>query len=252
VRRGTGPIEVGEGSLVANSEGEHASIALAVASKEAGGHPPRLGFRFHFVDGKLPARLATLPGGAWCPMVATDNGDPLLAIYWTESRDWNHEAFCFRMYVTAVDSAGNESAASNVVGVWHDGNQDVDKAQLALPFRLLMERQNVARELLGEWQGVDQDGRPASLRWDHRSFVVVSADTLRGMLDWSVADVDNRTGLFDVSEFDRLQECFSRHGIFQCQQGTLRICVGAPGAARPQSLESRDANEYFYELTRPK
>ena len=252
VYRGTGPLALNDSVQVEDSEGEHASIALTVVGSETGGYPPRLGFRYHLVDGTLPEGLMSLPIGAWCPLTATDKGKAMLAVSWIESRSFSHDAFCFRMYVTAVDSAGNESPPSNTVAVWHDGNQDIDKARLRIMMNHLEERTNASREIMGEWRGVDREGRGLTLTLDYRTFVLVATDTLRGSLDWEFNDIDKKTGLLDLSAFDLLHECVARHGIFQREGAVLRVCLGAPGAARPRDFDNRQPGADAYEFRRPK
>ncbi|HET6463905.1 MAG TPA: hypothetical protein VFH33_08910, partial [Candidatus Krumholzibacteria bacterium] len=80
-----------------------------------------LRYRIHYVDGDLPFGFTLRPTYvAW-------NG---LNIYWDDGLTWEQEPFSFRLYVTSIDRAGNESKPSNIVSIAHDGDLS-DRRELA-------------------------------------------------------------------------------------------------------------------------
>lgn len=115
--RGVGPVAANGGVWGAPSTGEWGSMQLTISGASDDRTPQRgIGYRFHYVDGKLP-RDYVVTDEAYL-LQSSDH----LSIGWNDSAIWDQESFLFRMVVTAVDRAGNESAPSNVVIVAHDGD----------------------------------------------------------------------------------------------------------------------------------
>lgn len=101
---------------VDNSDCCTATITLLVSGAHDNGTQARkLGYRYHFIDGTLPGNF-DLPKGAWL----ADHGH--LWLTWDDGGAWKRDAFSFRLAVTAVDHAGNESARSNIIRIEHDGD----------------------------------------------------------------------------------------------------------------------------------
>ncbi len=103
-----------------DSDGDVGSIHFLV-SGSSDDRTPRgeIGYRLHYVDGEVPRRLE-ISADAFL-------GHP--SVYWIDGPTWDQEPFVFRVWATAVDRAGNESAPSNVVIVGHSGDTSWQKAQ---------------------------------------------------------------------------------------------------------------------------
>jgi len=123
IRRGTGLIQAA-GVVAQNAEGALGSISfVAVGATDDRTPPEQLGYRFHHVDGDLPQGLVVSDGAFLLQSGAR------LTLYWADGRTWDQERFLFRVTVTAVDRAGNESPPSNIVIVGDGGDMSWVKRQ---------------------------------------------------------------------------------------------------------------------------
>ena len=114
--RGEGGVRVGE-HWIENSDAELGTITLDLADVCDDRTPAdSLGYQIHLVDGTLPQGLE-LPDGTYFKEYARH---PYLQ--WIDGASWDQEPFSFRVFLTLLDRAGNESAPSDTIVVAHDGD----------------------------------------------------------------------------------------------------------------------------------
>jgi len=129
IQRGHGDVQFGE-RAARRSNSDYASINIKVrGATDNRTQVTGLGYRVHYVDGALPNGLR-MPSA---PLIA-NHGDLFLG--WADGRTWEQEPFAFRLYVTAMDLAGNESVPSDTIVVSHDGDMSKLKALQVRSLRL--------------------------------------------------------------------------------------------------------------------
>jgi hypothetical protein len=175
VYRGQGDIYLGGGIVGSGSNAETGSISLDISSSDESSFAGQaIGCRFHFVDGALPKRLETLPEGSWAPNGW--DGRIWITIFWSDGETWKQDPFSFRMFVTVIDKAGNESPPSNVIEVAHDGNTD---GIFARHVQAMNGSVDVSMNgLEGEWIGKDEDGAKALLKMSGHQFHIASGEEI--------------------------------------------------------------------------
>jgi hypothetical protein len=125
------------------------------------------------VDGKLPDRLGKLPDGAWPGHQGAI--EFWISFGWDDVESWKQEPFSFRMYVTALDRAGNESEPSNTIEVSDAGDNETAYAH--------EENRSPGSidPLQGKWSGKDVDGKATTLSISRHQFKLTSGDdTIEG------------------------------------------------------------------------
>ena len=171
--RGQGLMYCRKGTVARNSEGDYGSITIGISTTDAStliGQDQ--GYRYHFVDGTLPMKLA-LDEHLWCAQGWEKN--VWLSIGWSDGETWRQDPFSFRMYVTAIDRAGNESKPSNIIVVADDGISDARFEQArggTGPCAVSIDA------LVGSWSGKDEDGAEAQLSMAGRQFYITSGTAL--------------------------------------------------------------------------
>jgi hypothetical protein len=246
VHRGRGWIQLANGQLTGMSEGYAGSITLAVS--QVGQDLPivdEVGYCFHFVDGDAPDSL-TLPAGAWSAHPRGD-GAFLLFIHWNDGRTWEQDPFGFRMYVTAMDRAGNESPPSNTVVVEHNGDLETEYNN-ARQWTEQRSRNESALELLsGSWVGTDSvvsdAGGAREIHLVIRGFrMSYDFPDGSGIADLEVvAQGDSKElNLIDVYIQTGHSAGKKRLGVYRLEGVTLELCLGPPNGKRPRRLERND------------
>lgn len=246
IYRGSGAIPVSDIHYHGGPGGD-GGLTLTVSYPSHKGIRDTLGYSFHIVDGVPPA-TPLFPPGAYRPF---ENGR--LSTHWGERRAWCQDEFSFRMYVTAVDSAGNESEPSNVVVVADDGRQggeyEVRKRGYIQGYRNYM----LDGTFEGEWAGHDEKGKDALLTFDRGCFQLQDASgTTRGfacaakrdgshLLDWIDFEVD--TG----EDFNKW-----RFGVFELHGNRLEMCLAAQMAPRPNSFLPSGGSQRYSLIRRKK
>lgn len=240
--RGRGATELPGDHFVSNSEGDYGTITWTLTFPE---NEPRqqgrFGYIFHLVDGKLPSGLE-FTADAWSTAMRGDSAYPYIA--WNDGMSWEQDAFNFRMYVTAIDSAGNESLPSNIIVVADDGKQE--------------ERKNVEYEGLylaysavpgGEarWTGTDEAGTMVSLVV--RSPRSIEFDTADGIVrgDYVMRLGDERGKPHRIDFFDNIPigPQIKQQGIYEMHGDSLRLCLAPMGEYRPSTFHDDGATRLY-------
>jgi uncharacterized protein (TIGR03067 family) len=251
IYRGRGEIALADGRHIFTSEGGYGSITLAVSG--AGGLPvvEEIGYRFHYVDGEQPDGLYALPGGAWRTVRLTTLGECLF-IDWVDGRTWDQDPFRFRMYVTAVDRAGNESPRSNVVVVASDGHQELVYTKAKLTWERRERNDRALGELDGRWAGSDKAGVVATMVIrDGRFSLAIGGETIMGVLQVVARDGAKKLSLIDLVLRDRAGGEIKHCGVYELREDTLALCLSRAGATRPARLASAsDGSATLYTLAR--
>jgi hypothetical protein len=193
----------------------------------------RIGYIFHRVDGRLPDGL-NLPAGAWW-RPHTD-----MVLDWDDQQTWYQEPFSFRMYVTAIDSAGNESAPSNTITIADDGEQGL---RFERSRRNTWSGEHYRNYMLrgtfeGDWNGKDERGNQVRLVFDRGRFKLTVADSTR--VGFACASKRNNSGyVFDCIDFEYADQpslTAWRFGIFELHQNSLVICMPSATGTRPATF----------------
>lgn len=120
--RGRGAVGLPNGTGMHGAHDDDGSIALDIlGASDNRTSPDSLRYRFHVVDGDLPQGLQ-VPAG--------DRGGSRQGLRWADGRTWTQDAFSFRLSVSVVDNAGNESARSNIIEVSDDGAMEEAKKRV--------------------------------------------------------------------------------------------------------------------------
>lgn len=214
--RGEGVTYLDGGLVARNSEGDHGSIAIEISTaSDSTINREDIGYLYHFVDGTFPKSFA-LPDGAWKANPWTSQ--VLIELDWDDGGTWQQDAFSFRMFVTAIDRAGNESAPSNIVTASHDGR--TEKAFEQQPGTCSVVH------LQGVWTGKDERGAKAEVTINGRQFVAVSRDaTVAGFLQLWIDEKDRQHIVIDRGEEVPLS------GPFEPGRDQLQFWLSAPNAA---------------------
>jgi hypothetical protein len=172
IHRGQGLVRFDNGSVMVNSEGDEGSAMFVIANVDETDFTNReVGYRFHLIDGQLPEELTKLPSGAMFPQGAPFRA--WIAFRWVDGRTWDQDPFACRIFVTAVDRAGNESGPSNSIAVSHDGRSDEAFALATKNYKV-----RALDDVAGNWTGKDErnvlttlviSGRQFALRSDNES-----------------------------------------------------------------------------------
>lgn len=242
VDRGRGSIHLSNGYSTITGEAEYGSIDLAVSPIGRDlSVVDDIGYCFHFMDGNAPDSL-TLPAGAWS---ATHRLH--LYIHWNDGETWDQDGFRFRMFVTAMDRAGNESRPSNVVVVEHNGNQEKEYTE-AKHRAEQSARNDIALDLLsGTYTGTDSAGAGSAGTRNVR--VVIDRYRVRfhysdgsetaymEVVDVVAHDDPEKLNYIDVNVAAGDYVGQRRLGVYRLDGGRLQLCLGPPGGERPKRLE---------------
>jgi hypothetical protein len=151
----------------------------------------KLGYRFEYVDGAMPAGLTIFPTGYSLSPTAE------LYLVWDDGATWQQEEFCFRIALRAIDQAGNESARSNVLIIGHDGDMEYTHRKVdGMYSRLAYEQAaNAARAYFRDTAATSTDtvlveAASASLKPPSVIRDVYDAVTIRGIESMRVARID--------------------------------------------------------------
>lgn len=129
VFRGHGAVRLTDGRVMRSHADAYGSVEFNVSGAKDD-HTPSdsLGFRFHLVEGQLPGGMEFPPAAlvAW----NRENHDSNLWFHWDDGTAWAQDPIWFKICVTAVDWAGNESEPSAAVLVEHDGHQEEVRVEL--------------------------------------------------------------------------------------------------------------------------
>jgi hypothetical protein len=200
-----------------------------------------VGYLIHFVDGRLPEGLV-LPTEPWS--IRHDD----LILVWNDQELWYQEPFSFRMFVSAIDGAGNESAPSNVVTVADDGAQGQRFEDFK---RQSWGNQHCRNYMLkgtfeGEWHGKDERGNSVRIIFDKGHLALTVGDSTRvGFVCASKRDEDHPLDCIDIEFADQERGMGWRFGIFELHQDRLVICMPSEIGTRPATfLAGKTAHRY--------
>lgn len=188
------------------------------------------GFRFHVVDGKLPGHFPKFTGEAWPGHPGAS--DSWISFGWEDGQSWKQEPFSFRMYVTAVDRAGNESKPSNIVEVSDAG--DNEAAWASEENRSVGTYAKRVDPLQGNWSGKDVGGKHAMLSISRHHFKLVLNDgTIEGFAQvWNDEDGTPHMAV-DTGELLELT------GPFELKGNRLKLWLQRPGETRYYDLRKQ-------------
>jgi len=246
--RGRGEIAV-DGVTMRGAEDNEGQIDLYLSRAAGQPSPDDTGYRFHFVGGDLPNGLV-MPAGIWGAL-HWGVGPAHVAIYWDDGRTWQQDAFSFRMYVTAVDRAGNESPPSNIVSIAHDGNLDKEYKRTASSFGKLYRETRVRGELAGRWVGSDSNGHVVTMliQSDGSASLYAGGETIIGGLNLWATEAESQFNI-DIWPHEATVSTGYR-GLIDYNGDRLRLCLGRSGAPRPTRFATvPDGSASLYELTR--
>jgi len=222
--RAQGAFHLSDGIWGPSSEGPVGEVSLALSAADGSNLANQdLGYRYHLVDGNLPDGLNQLPAGAW----PGEQGrwEFWIAFGWGERQSWKQESFSFRMYVTAVDRAGNESQPSDTIEVSDAGDNEAEFARLA--------ESHGAESYLkqfesfhGSWSGKDADGKPATLTVSgHQLKLVSETHVIDGFAQaWKDKDGVPRIAV-DTGRGNELL------GQYELNGNRLKLWLRVPGAS---------------------
>jgi len=194
----------------------------------------RVGYFFHIVDGTTPDGFG-LPGGAWSPVSKN------LVLHWDDERTWYQEPFGFRMCVTAIDSAGNESVPSDTVEVADDGQQG-KRFEFSRRHAGGEDNKHYTNYLLrgtfeGTWTGKDELGNNVRLAFDGGRFKLTVGDsTAVGFASAFKRNAIYRHDCIDFEFAGQESPLGWRPGIFELHQNSLVACLQAEFWPRPTSF----------------
>lgn len=197
VWRGHGAVRLEKGIIMHSPGSDRGSVTLVVSNADQHGlNGEEVGYLFHFVEGMLPKRLRILPQGAWKEHYGRYAWH---SVAWNDGATWKQYPFSFRMYMTTVDRAGNQSAASNVVVVMDDGSNEAQFERVSNSVSV-----SSISKLEGNWYGKDETGAKAIVTIRGHRFKANSGDlTVDGFAQvWIDEDgrenIDVDTGLGDA------------------------------------------------------
>ena len=252
ISRGRGPVYYSKGSYSTGPDDRTGKILLIVSNRD--GTPVSIddvGYRFYLVDGELPGERSSLLSRTWKAFKAKQ-GAALRVFEWDDGATWEQEPFSFRMFVTAVDRAGNESAPSDTVVVADDGKQDrlfsSNDAAKQAAVREDEALANAMADLQGRWAGASGSGATTEFHVSGHEFTLVEgSNTIKGVFRLST----HRAGAIsiDLTVESGLTVPSPLLGIVDVNSHSLRLCVEKPGAGRPSSLAD-GPNHTVYQLTR--
>lgn len=114
IERGRGPVIGPDGEPRSGDCDDLGTIVLTLRQPADDHHEAEdLGYRFHFVEGRLPGGMAPLDEGIWA--------GPTRTLRWKDGASDDQEPFAFTLAIMALDGAGLASSPLHVE-VSHEGS----------------------------------------------------------------------------------------------------------------------------------
>jgi hypothetical protein len=240
--RGYGSTALPGGLSTLDSESDFGSITFSLGFPDAQSRPRgRFGYIFHLVDGDLPAGLGFTPD-AWSTAMRADSAYPY--IDWTDGRDWEQDAFAFRVCITVVDSAGNESLPSNIISVSDDGKQE-ERKKVKYEQQYLVFSSDDQRQV--RWTGTDELGVFVSMNaiWPTSIELNNGTSLIRGNYFMQVGEGPGKPHRIDIYDNIEVGPHIKGLGIYEMSGDSLRLCLAPPGDYRPAAFHQKNGTRVY-------